>query len=55
MYVRVAEKKSCFYVRSINFVGKDRIVITTREELNKPCKANIVIDKPPEQPGWFPV
>lgn len=31
--------------------GKDKVVIATVEDLNQPCKANIVIEKPKEEPG----
>ncbi|XP_063433025.1 mitochondrial intermembrane space import and assembly protein 40-B-like [Mytilus trossulus] len=31
--------------------GKDKVVIATVEDLNQPCKANIVIEKPKDEPG----
>ena len=33
--------------------GKDRIVFATKEDLDKPCKANIVIEPPKDQPGTY--
>ena len=42
----VTKNKMCFLS-----AGKDRIVITTREEIDTPCKANIVIEKQKEEPG----
>jgi len=54
VYIAALEKKyKCYNANVLFSSGKDRIVFATKEDLDKPCKANIVIEPPKDQPGTY--
>ena len=54
MYITALEKNTNVIMQAVFFSsGKDRIVFATKEDLDKPCKANIVIEPPKDQPGTY--